>query len=124
MKLTADQARLIIQTEEFMLSEGSGPDISSLLAEIRREWPYLVLEFPGITWPEPAPEMAKPYVFELTLDQTAVVRAWMDSRPDAPGGAIGGRFTFMFCETSIGTIEKVRDDVDGSELDVTEYDTW
>jgi hypothetical protein len=48
---------------------------------------------------------------------------WMQSKDlNSYTGAIGGRFTYLMTPTSLGTIYKIRDNLDKTELDVTEYD--
>jgi hypothetical protein len=39
-------------------------------------------------------------------------------------GAIGGALTYMFCPTSLGMVVKVRDDLAGKEIDLTDYEDW
>lgn len=39
-------------------------------------------------------------------------------------GAIGGRFTYCFTPTSLGTVIKVKDYISKKEIDVSDYDSW
>ena len=39
-------------------------------------------------------------------------------------GAAGGRFTYSFTPTNIGTVIKVHDSVSGWSADFTDYDSW
>ncbi len=39
-------------------------------------------------------------------------------------GTIGGEFTYSFTPTSLGLIKKVKEEITGEELDLTEYDEW
>ena len=50
-------------------------------------------------------------------------RTQMEKYP-AYTGAIGGRFTFMFTVTSIGTSIEVLDQTTGEIKNVTDYDMW
>ena len=62
--------------------------------------------------------------FELSESEHAKAKEWIESKPKTYGGAIGGRFSYVFTPTSIGTSVKVVDNLDKSELDVTDYDMW
>lgn len=59
--------------------------------------------------------------FNLSDEQVAKIDEWIRNRP---GVAIGGRFVYMFCNTTIGQAQRVRDDITGEELDVTNYNEW
>ena len=39
-------------------------------------------------------------------------------------GAIGGRWTYSFTPTNLGTIVKVKDQLLGDEIDITDYSDW
>lgn len=39
-------------------------------------------------------------------------------------GSIGGSVTYCFTPTSIGTVIKVKHELTGNVLDVTDYDMW
>lgn len=39
-------------------------------------------------------------------------------------GAIGGELTYIFMPTGIGTVIKVRENVTGQELNLTDYGAW
>lgn len=39
-------------------------------------------------------------------------------------GAIGGTLTYSFTPTSIGVVFKVKDNLSGEVLDLTDYDSW
>lgn len=39
-------------------------------------------------------------------------------------GAIGGRFTYCFTPTSLGTVIKVKDYISKREIDVSDYNSW
>ena len=64
--------------------------------------------------------------FELTKEQTKKYLAWRKKLPKLPQdywGCNGGGFIFSFIPTSIGVIDKVRrDDDEGNEIDLTEYE--
>jgi hypothetical protein len=64
--------------------------------------------------------------FTLTNKQKEKIKAWMDSipNPDEYTGAIGGRFSFIFIPTSIGTVVIVTDSISKTELDATDYESW
>lgn len=69
-------------------------------------------------------EIDSRYVFQLTKKQTKMFEDWISSRPEKPIGAIGGRYVFSFCSTTIGVVVKVRDDGTGEELDLSCYEDW
>lgn len=65
--------------------------------------------------------------FKLTDAQQIQALKWMSDQEKtkpAKTGAIGGRFTFSFTETSLGTVEKVTDEVTKEVLDLTDYGSW
>jgi hypothetical protein len=72
------------------------------------------------------------YHFELDADQEKAFQAWERANNEelaAQGtstytGALGGRFTFSFSHTSLGTVVKVRDDLTKTELDLSDYENW
>ena len=55
----------------------------------------------------------------------AQVRKFIEWKKDKvlPGTTIGGAYTVCFTPTGLGTIEKVTC-ADGTELDLTDLDTW
>lgn len=62
--------------------------------------------------------------FELDDKQMKKYSDWHAKLPEGTGGAIGGRIVFTFCNTSIGQVVKVRDDISDLELDLTDYESW
>ena len=62
--------------------------------------------------------------FSLDKEQLEKLSEWMKTRPKAYGGAIGGRYVYTFCNTSLGTVVKVRDDITKEEIDLTDYVSW
>ena len=62
--------------------------------------------------------------FSLEPHQIVKINKWIDKQGVRPVGAIGGRFTYSFSPTSIGTVVKVSDCITGKELDVTDYQDW
>jgi hypothetical protein len=65
-------------------------------------------------------------MFDLSKKQLAELAKWQVEleRDEAPTGAIGGRYTYSFTPTSIGIVSKVKDEVTGDVLDLTDYDMW
>lgn len=65
--------------------------------------------------------------FTLTAEQVEKFEKWRKKKNKKDGevyvGAIGGAYTFCFTPTGLGTIEKVTC-ADGTELDLTDFDTW
>lgn len=72
------------------------------------------------------------YRFQLDDAQIAAFEAWIGNNDQAlaaegkrmDGGAIGGRFTFAFTNTSLGTVVKVTDCLTKTELDLSDYENW
>lgn len=62
--------------------------------------------------------------FELDQEQAGKVAKWMDSHRQAYCGAIGGRYVYSFCETAVGIIVKVYDEITKETLDVSDYENW
>lgn len=62
--------------------------------------------------------------FLINNEQMKRLGQWMADKPKKYTGAIGGRFTYSFHPTALGVIIKVKDEVDGSEIDLSEYQDW
>ena len=63
-------------------------------------------------------------MFDLTKEQCEKLAEWKKTKNlDKYVGAIGGRFTYSFCPTSLGIITIVTDDLDKTEIDLTDY-SW
>lgn len=63
-------------------------------------------------------------MFTLNKEQSAKLNAWCEKHKDLPSGAIGGRYTFHFTNTSIGTVIKVTDNCTKEEIDLSDYESW
>lgn len=64
--------------------------------------------------------------FSFDEEQSKKVNVWVNEHRGvcpAPLGSIGGRITYSFTPTSLGTVERVTCAC-GAELDVTEYEHW
>ena len=66
--------------------------------------------------------------FELTKDELKLAEEWVESKPEKAEGAIGGRYSFMFTPTGLGTIAKIVDNApdtpDERELVLTDFSKW
>jgi hypothetical protein len=62
--------------------------------------------------------------FELSEEQKAKLKEWMDKKPKEYTGAIGGRYTYSFHPTSLGVVVKVTDELKKDEIDLTDYEDW
>ncbi len=60
--------------------------------------------------------------FELTKAQTQQYNDWVN-HCDTPAGTIGGRISFVFTPTGLGTCIEIQC-ICGEKLNVTEYDSW
>jgi hypothetical protein len=75
-------------------------------------------------------------VFALTEEQKEKLGAWADEqhkkdaeKAKASGrlsvyGASGGAFSYTFTPTTLGMVVKVKNNLSGDELDLTEWDMW
>ena len=54
--------------------------------------------------------------FPINKEEDEKIKEWMKTLPKANIGAIGGRFTYKFTSTSIGSIGVVEDSVTGEKL--------
>lgn len=62
--------------------------------------------------------------FTIDEEQAKKMKEFVDKYRSPNVGAIGGQFVYTFCPTTLGTVVKVRDDISGEELDVTDYWDW
>lgn len=62
--------------------------------------------------------------FTLTDEQDEKINKWVKKQKTKPQGTIGGTYTYSFTFTSLGTIIKVKNNVNGKEIDVTNYNEW
>jgi hypothetical protein len=64
--------------------------------------------------------------FELTESEQKKLDKWMKKKNlNLYEGTIGGRFTYSFTPTSIGTIVVVKDAMEQKdEINLTDYDAW
>jgi hypothetical protein len=63
-------------------------------------------------------------MFQLSDEERAKIQKWVDELPPGPTGATGGRLTYLFTPTTIGTVVVVRDNWSKLEIDVTDYESW
>lgn len=64
-------------------------------------------------------------MFTLDESEKKKLESWLDKKDlSRYTGAIGGRFTYSFTNTNLGQIVKVTDNLDGTEIDLTDYESW
>lgn len=67
-------------------------------------------------------------MFSLNEKQQKELVEWLNAQKekekDTYIGAIGGMFTYSFTPTTLGTIIKVTNNVSGSMVDLSDYDSW
>lgn len=65
-------------------------------------------------------------MFNLTKEQIQKVNEWhKEQTKDKPyTGAIGGQFTYSFSPNNLGLVTKVKNELTGEVLDVTDYSDW
>lgn len=67
----------------------------------------------------------KLFTFGLSEEQQTKLTEWTLTKDmEAYTGAIGGRFTYSFTPTNLGTVVKVKDELDGTKIDLSDYDSW
>lgn len=59
--------------------------------------------------------------FELSKEQVDELIEWQKRHKTTNCGAIGGRYTYSFTPTSVGTIVEVKDAITKDFLDITDY---
>lgn len=62
--------------------------------------------------------------FYLDPSEIKKFNDWSSRLPSGPTGASGGRFTYSFTPTTLGTVAKITDAITGETIDVTDYDLW
>lgn len=63
--------------------------------------------------------------FELDASDLKRLEAWMKKKDTSTYfGANGGRFSYHFTPTTLGLVLRVTDNLDGSEIDLTDYESW
>ena len=62
--------------------------------------------------------------FSLDEEQLEKLNKWILGLPKAYEGAIGGRLTYSFTNTSLGTVTTVTDCISGETIDLSDYDMW
>lgn len=63
-------------------------------------------------------------MFELTDKEYKKLAQWKKSHKSVYTGAIGGRYTYSFTPTSLGTVVKVSDAITKTEIDLSNYEEW
>jgi len=63
-------------------------------------------------------------LFSISGIELEKLREWMATLKPMYSGAIGGRYTYSFCPTGIGTIVKVTYGGTGEVIDLTAYHEW
>lgn len=64
-------------------------------------------------------------MFNLSKDEYRKLNEWMKTKDMSKyTGAIGGRFTYQFTPTTLGTVVKVIDNLENDEIDLTDYNSW
>jgi transcription antitermination factor NusA-like protein len=67
-------------------------------------------------------------MFSYSPSEQAKLDVWMAEQEKKNQGkcvgAIGGVYVHTFCDTTLGTVKRVRNDLNKEEIDLTEYDMW
>lgn len=62
--------------------------------------------------------------FAINAEQQKKIEDWIATHKKVGTGALGGRYTYSFTATSLGTIIEVEDIITDTRLDVTDYEDW
>jgi hypothetical protein len=63
--------------------------------------------------------------FELSPEQIKKLNEWCATKDlEVYTGSIGGRFSYIFTDTSLGTVTRVKDNLDSTEIDLSDYENW
>jgi hypothetical protein len=64
--------------------------------------------------------------FKMSDIEAAKVDAWLNVQgaKAEDNSTSGGRYSFTFVPTGIGTVIKVKDDLLNEEIDATDYSNW
>lgn len=65
--------------------------------------------------------------FALTKDQSTAARKWIVKREKVSPSfktATGGRFTYEFTPTSVGTVVVIRDAHNRAKINLSDYKNW
>ncbi len=64
--------------------------------------------------------------FELDESEIKKFNQWKKNLPKIPMDVFGEefQFTFKFHPTGLGVVKIIERDLDGEELDLTDYDSW
>lgn len=62
--------------------------------------------------------------FTLTAEQEAKLDEWISTHQKKDCGAVGGRYSFTFTPTTIGTCVSVTDEMTGHKIDLSDYEKW
>jgi hypothetical protein len=60
----------------------------------------------------------------LTAQQRQKYYDWRANRPPRSDGVSGGRYTWMYTPTTLGTVIKVVDNCTEEEIDLSDYERW
>lgn len=63
-------------------------------------------------------------IFQLDTTQQNKLNKWFKIKDLTKCGTISDRFTYCFTPTSLGTIVTVQDQLDKTEIDLTDYEEW
>jgi hypothetical protein len=64
------------------------------------------------------------FLDSISVSQYEKLGRWDEKCNGKPTGASGGRFTYSFTPTSLRVVIKVKCNLCGDEIDLTEYEDW
>jgi hypothetical protein len=73
--------------------------------------------------PAPDPD-AVAESFTISHKQMKKLVAWQKQFAFVPLGTIGGSYTYSFTPTTLGVVVRVKNNANGKELDISEYEDW
>lgn len=63
------------------------------------------------------------FAFALDEEQIETLAEWMKEHKKSPA-VDGGCYSYMFFPTTLGTVVKVKNEMTGEEIDLTDYESW
>ena len=63
-------------------------------------------------------------IFRLNDNQLKILFDWQKKHQRRYLGACGAAYTFSFTPTTLGTVIVVKNNSNGEEIDLTEYEDW
>jgi hypothetical protein len=63
-------------------------------------------------------------MFRIPNESLEKLQKWQEKQEFRALGAIGGSYTYSFTPTTLGVVVKVKNNANGEEIDLTDYENW